>query len=157
MLAALAGLSILLAAVGLYGVIAYSVSRRTAEIGVRMALGADDRAIVWMVLREGLGLGLTGAAIGLAAALALTRLLAGLLFGVTATDPASFALSAVLLLVRRARRQLPARATRDAGSIRSSRCAPSRGAEKSGVRSSLRLDQCTRVSHAARQSSSTIA
>ena len=97
-LAALAGLAVVLAAVGLYGVIAYSVSRRTAEFGVRMALGADGRSIVWMVLREGLVLGLVGAAIGLGAALALTRLLASLLFGVTTTDPSSFALSATLLL-----------------------------------------------------------
>ncbi len=98
-LSAVAGLAMALAAIGLSGVVGYSVSKRTAEIGVRVALGAARRDILWMVLREGLLLGAVGGTVGLAAALALTRLLAGFLFGVTATDPLSFGLAATFLVV----------------------------------------------------------
>jgi putative ABC transport system permease protein len=98
-LSAVAGLAVALAAIGLAGVVGYSVSKRTAEIGVRVALGAARRDILWMVLREGLRLGAVGGTVGLAAALALTRLLAGFLFGVTATDPLSFGLAAAFLVV----------------------------------------------------------
>jgi predicted permease len=79
--------SLLLAAIGLYGVLAYSVVRRTQEIGIRMALGADPGSVVGLVLKGAMGSVLTGVVIGLAATLALTRLLRSLLFEVTPTDP----------------------------------------------------------------------
>jgi putative ABC transport system permease protein len=93
LLGAFALMAIAIAGVGLYGVIAYSLSRRTAEIGVRMALGADSRRIRIMVLREGLALALVGSVLGLIAAYGLTRLLAALLYGIAPTDPTSFALA----------------------------------------------------------------
>ena len=93
-----AGVALLLASLGIYGVLAYLVSRRTQEIGIRMALGASPAEVLRSVLGEGLALSGAGIAIGLAAALALSRVLAKLLFGVTATDPATFAAVAALLL-----------------------------------------------------------
>jgi putative ABC transport system permease protein len=98
LMSALAASGLLLAALGLYGVMAYSVSQRTAEIGVRVALGAQRIHVVQLILTQGAKLTLLGVAIGLAAAWGLTRLLAGLLFEVNATDPATF-LSISLLLV----------------------------------------------------------
>lgn len=94
LLAAFASMAIVIAAVGLYGVIAYSVSQRTREIGVRMALGADSRRIRIMVLREGLILASLGGVVGLAGAYGATRLLTNLLYGTAPTDPASFAIAA---------------------------------------------------------------
>jgi putative ABC transport system permease protein len=79
-----------LAIIGLTGVIAYTVSQRTKEIGVRMALGAAPRDVLWLILRQGLALGAIGLAIGLAGSLALTRFLSSLLYGVSATDPLTF-------------------------------------------------------------------
>jgi macrolide transport system ATP-binding/permease protein len=91
-------LGLVLAAVGVYGVMAYSVSQRKRELGIRVALGADRGTVISMVLREGLRLTLLGAVIGLAAAAATARLVAGLLYGVSALDPVAFA-GVPLLLV----------------------------------------------------------
>jgi ABC-type antimicrobial peptide transport system permease subunit len=90
LLAAFASLAIVIAAVGVYALIGYSVSQRRAEIGVRLALGAQSRQIRTMVLREGLVLALVGGAIGLVGAYALSRLLTTMLYGIAPTDPASF-------------------------------------------------------------------
>ena len=98
LVAAFATLALLLAIVGVAGVIAYTVGRRQQEIGVRVALGATRGRVTRMVLVEGLLPTLAGAAIGLAGALAVTRVLSGLLFGVTATDPAVFVGATVALL-----------------------------------------------------------
>jgi putative ABC transport system permease protein len=103
-----------LASVGLYGVVAHGVTERTHEIGVRMALGADARHVLGLVVRQGLTMAIAGAAIGLVASLALSRWVQALLFGVTATDPATFvAVVATLLAVAAAACYIPAwRATR---------------------------------------------
>ena len=90
--------ALLLAGMGIYGVISYIVSERTREIGIRLALGAQSRNILRMVVRQGLGLALAGAAIGLVAALIVSHLMAGLLYGVRPTDPFTFAGVALLLI-----------------------------------------------------------
>jgi putative ABC transport system permease protein len=99
LLGALAASALALAVVGLYGVIAYSVAQRTQEIGIRVALGAQMRDILALVVGQGMKLALAGVAVGLAGAFGFTRLLSALLFGISATDPATFSLVAVLLLV----------------------------------------------------------
>jgi ABC-type antimicrobial peptide transport system permease subunit len=91
-------LAALLAAIGLYGVIAYSVSRRTREIGVRLALGARPHRVLRLVLRETFGLAVVGILCGLPVALAATRVLAGFLFGVKRDDPFVFTASIALLV-----------------------------------------------------------
>jgi ABC-type antimicrobial peptide transport system permease subunit len=97
LLTVFAVMALSLAAVGLFGLVRYNVAQRTQEIGVRMALGASNRDVIKMVLWEGLKLALFGVGGGLVAAFALTRLMGGLLYGVSATDPATFAGMAVLL------------------------------------------------------------
>jgi len=96
LLGGLAAMALILALVGIYGVIAYSVAERTQEMGIRMALGAARGNILRLVLRQGMGLALSGIALGLAGSLALTRLLATMLYRVSATDPATFAAGAAL-------------------------------------------------------------
>ena len=90
-------MALILAAVGIFGVISYSVSRRTHEFGIRMALGAGGGEILRLVLKESLQLTLAGIAIGIGAALALTRLMSSLLFGVRATDPATLIILPLVL------------------------------------------------------------
>jgi putative ABC transport system permease protein len=122
LLASFAALALGIAAIGLYGVVAYAVSRRTKEIGIRMALGATSRDVLTMVLGEGLMVATAGIAAGTACAFVLARVLAGLLYGITPTDPLSFLLASAGLLAltlvasyipaRRAARIEPIRALR---------------------------------------------
>ena len=99
LLSAFAGLAAALAAIGVYGVVAYTVTRRTREIGVRLALGARPHHVVAMVFRQGLVVTLAGVGLGVIGAVALSRLLAGFLFGVSPLDLPTFAAAAILLLV----------------------------------------------------------
>jgi len=89
--------ALVLAVVGIYGVISYSVAQRTREFGLRMALGAQRAEVLSLVLKRGMLLGLIGVIVGLAGALSLTRFLSGLLFGVTPTDPITFGAVSLLL------------------------------------------------------------
>ena len=129
-----AAVALLLAAVGIYGVLSYAVSQRTVELGIRMALGARAGELLWLVVGRGLVLALTGVGIGLLGAWIVTRLLESLLFGVTPTDPAVYAIVSIgLIIVAVLASYLPARR----GLIPSRRCGlnsrtPSR--EKASVR-----------------------
>jgi putative ABC transport system permease protein len=114
--------ALLLAAIGIYGLMAYSIQQRTQEIGIRMALGAGAPAVRNMVVRQGMSVALAGVAIGVASAFGLTRVLASFLFGVTARDPLVFvgvplllstvALAGVWLPARRAAKVDPVVALR---------------------------------------------
>jgi ABC-type antimicrobial peptide transport system permease subunit len=111
------GMALLLAAIGIYGLMAYSVAQRTQEIGIRLALGAEGSQVRNMVVRQGMGLALAGVVVGVAAAWALSRLIESFLFGVRARDPLVFvtvplvlalvALLAVWLPANRAARVSP--------------------------------------------------
>jgi putative ABC transport system permease protein len=105
-----AAAALTLAAIGIYGVVAFSVARRTQEIGVRMALGAQRSDVLRLVVGEGARLALFGVAIGIAVSFAITRLISSLLFGVSATDPVTFAsVAALLSLAALAASYVPAR------------------------------------------------
>jgi putative ABC transport system permease protein len=97
LLAIFAAVALILSATGVYSVIAYAVARRTHEMGIRLALGAPPRAVLKLVVGQGMGLALAGVGIGLAAALGLTRLMKGLLFGVSTLDPVTFVVVVPLL------------------------------------------------------------
>jgi len=99
LLGVFAGVALVLATIGVYGVMVYLVNQGTREIGIRMALGASQRNILSLVVRQGMALALSGVAIGLAAAFLLTHLIQSLLFGVGATDPLTFAGISLLLAV----------------------------------------------------------
>jgi putative ABC transport system permease protein len=94
-----AALALLLSAIGIFGVMSYTVSRRTQELAIRMALGADRSTMLRLVLREGLRMTLIGVGIGLVAALALSRVMAGYVYGIKATDPLTFAAASLLLML----------------------------------------------------------
>jgi putative ABC transport system permease protein len=97
LLSLFAGVALVLAVVGIYGVMSYSVTQRTHEIGIRMAIGAQPRDVFRMIIGQGMMLTLIGVVVGLIGAFGLTRLMASMLFGVEPTDPTTFAVIAVLL------------------------------------------------------------
>ena len=106
LLSIFAGAALVLAAIGIYGLMSYSVEQRTQEIGIRMALGANRGAMLRSILREGMTLAIAGVVLGLGLAYGLTRLLASLLFGVKASDPIAFAAVAGVLVAGGDRRRV---------------------------------------------------
>jgi ABC-type antimicrobial peptide transport system permease subunit len=112
-----------LATIGIYGVMAYMVNQGTREIGIRLALGATQRNILHLIVRQGMTLALTGVAIGLAGAFALTRLMRSLLFGVRSSDPLTFvAIAALLTLIALLASYIPARRAARIDPMVSMRC-----------------------------------
>jgi ABC-type antimicrobial peptide transport system permease subunit len=110
LLGVFAAVALLLSAIGTYGVLAYAVTERRREVGIRMALGASERGVLLMVLRQGMTLAVVGVVVGLVGAAFLTRLAVSLLFGVKPGDPMVFALvSAFMLAVAAAASLIPAR------------------------------------------------
>ena len=110
LLVTMAGLALVLGAVGVYGVLSFLVSRQTRDLGIRMALGAQRRDVFWLVIKDGAVLCLVGVACGLAGALALSRLLSSELYGVSATDPVTYlAVAAMMSLVSLAACYVPTR------------------------------------------------
>jgi putative ABC transport system permease protein len=110
LLGVFAGVALVMAAVGIYGVMSYSISRRTHEIGIRVSLGASRSEILVLVLRQGLLLALTGSAAGIVGALLLARLMTKLLYGIPPTDPLTFGgVAALLLMVALIASYIPAR------------------------------------------------
>jgi len=110
LLGSFALVALLLAVIGIYGIVAYSVARRTQEMGIRRALGAQQSDILRLLVGQGFRLAMAGVAVGIAGAFALTRLMTSLLFHVSATDPATFVAVALLfLLVALAASYIPAR------------------------------------------------
>ena len=110
LLGAFSGLALILALVGIYGVIAYTVTQRTYEMGIRKALGAADFEIVWLIVMQALALALAGTSIGIGAAFGLTRVMKTLLFHVSTTDPVTFVAVAVgFVLIAMTAAYLPAR------------------------------------------------
>jgi len=110
LLSIFAGIALLLAAIGIYGLMSYAVEQQMQEFGIRMALGADSPALIRMIVKQGMKPALIGMAAGLAIAFGATRLLGSLLYGVKPTDPASFVLVAIILtIVALAATYVPAR------------------------------------------------
>ncbi len=121
-LAGFGGLALVLASVGLYGVVSYSVSRRTREMGLRMALGAERRQVLTLVLGQGSRLAFAGIALGAVGAAAISRVLESLLYGVSGFDPVAYATAAgILLLVALAANLIPALAASRVDPIRALR------------------------------------
>jgi ABC-type antimicrobial peptide transport system permease subunit len=123
MLGLFAALALALATIGIYGVMAYMVNQGTREIGIRLALGATQRNILHLIVRQGMILALTGVAIGLAGAFALTRLMRSLLFGIRSTDPLTFiAIAALLAVIALLASYIPARRAARIDPMVSMRC-----------------------------------
>ena len=98
LLSIFAGLALVLAAMGIYGVMSYSVTQRTPEIGIRMALGAQTKSVLALIVNQGIALAVVGIFLGLIISLVLTRVLASQLYGISSTDPVTFAAISVLLM-----------------------------------------------------------
>jgi len=123
LMALFAGIALVLAAIGVYGVISYSVAERTHEFGIRLALGASGSAVMWLVIRQGMTRALGGLAAGLGGSLLLTRLMAGLLFGVNARDPGTlWAAGTLLAIVALIACYLPARRATNTDPVNALRC-----------------------------------
>jgi putative ABC transport system permease protein len=123
LLAVFAVVALVLAAVGIYGVMSYSVSRRSHEIGIRVSLGASRADVLRLVIRQGIVLALIGSAAGLVSAFVLARVMRKLLFGVVPTDPLTFAsVATLLMLVAIAASYIPARRAMRVDPVTAMRC-----------------------------------